>query len=250
MDVQCVLCGLQEENQEHLHWSCSISKQIWVKIFDWWGLTIKFKSVSDGCYWNWVGFCQNSDVKIGRSIAIAATLWLVWLCRNLKVFENKIYKEEDIVLLIKQRSLIWWSVGNDSHIMDGNLWHLNPSRVLSSKIILINDEEDNERDHVLYGYTDVAFKMSSDGTIFSGLSGLTKDPQGNLVFIFSGPCYASSSFHAELAAVDFLMRVVEKRDKRLPKIRLHMDSVEVFNPLLRIKAGLVQNLDLVDSSFE
>ncbi|KAK1399821.1 hypothetical protein POM88_009684 [Heracleum sosnowskyi] len=122
-------------------------------------------------------------------------------------------------------------------------------RGMSSRIHIIDGEE-NVRDHVLCGYTDDAFKMSSDQKILSGMGGFINDSQGKLIYIFSRPSDAFGTFHAELTTIDFLMKAMEKSDKSMTKIRMHLDSVEVFNLLLRIKAGLVHKLELVDASFK
>lgn len=243
-NVQCAFCGLQEENQEHLLWLCLYVKKIWVKVFDWRGISSKFNLIADGCYWNWLSFYQNSKVKIGWSISITATLWSVWLYRNLMVFEGKRYKEEEVVWLIKQRSLLWWSAGITGNRICWNLWNLNPTGALLSRLYL--SEGDNEAEYEFYSYTDGAFKMNNNGEILTGMGGFVKDSQGKLSFIFFGPSKVFDSFHAELEAIEYLLRAVEGSDKKMAKIRVHLDSEEVLKLLLRIRAGLIQILDIVD----
>lgn len=163
----------KRESHEHLLWSCKSSQKVWSMIFDWWGLSSKFSEQQHGNWWSWLNWFSTSKVKSSWGIAIVVSLWSLWLCRNRGVFERKIYKEEEILFLIKLRAFKWCEISNLVQEENKTLWAVNPEGAIlhahkNQTLSLFEEAYD------IYGFSDGSFKVNENGGITAGIGGFFK----------------------------------------------------------------------------
>lgn len=78
LDKQCVLCGLHEENFDHLFFNCAITKDLWDRMRSWMGLTKLMRSATAllsafrGIYWG------STKIHKTRLATIAATIYEIY----------------------------------------------------------------------------------------------------------------------------------------------------------------------------
>ncbi|KAK1361779.1 hypothetical protein POM88_046253 [Heracleum sosnowskyi] len=67
-EVMCVVCQSGDEDQEHLFWSCCLSKKIWKMVLDWWGFSNKLREYI--ALWNVhpLGAISNSSIATIRDM--------------------------------------------------------------------------------------------------------------------------------------------------------------------------------------
>lgn len=84
--------------------------------------------------WSWLRWLNTPSIKFGWGIALAATLWSLWLNRNRGVFEGKFYKANEVIWLIKLRAKYWCQASNllPPHNLYENIWFFSPANAISS----------------------------------------------------------------------------------------------------------------------
>ncbi|XP_045831366.1 uncharacterized protein LOC123922712 [Trifolium pratense] len=120
-ELCCAFCFREEEDINHLFFNCSISIQVWKKVYEWLDMNfITFEEV-------WKHFTTFGDLVKSKSLAKArhviwlATTWSIWRTRNNIMFRGDVF---NLALLVDQIIFIsWvWFVGRIE---------LNPSFVFS-----------------------------------------------------------------------------------------------------------------------
>ncbi|CAJ2628008.1 unnamed protein product [Trifolium pratense] len=120
-ELCCAFCFREEEDIDHLFFNCSISIQVWKKVYEWLDMNfITFEEV-------WKHFTTFGDLVKSKSLAKArhviwlATTWSIWRTRNNIMFRGDVF---NLALLVDQIIFIsWvWFVGRIE---------LNPSFVFS-----------------------------------------------------------------------------------------------------------------------
>ncbi|KAK1371306.1 hypothetical protein POM88_037398 [Heracleum sosnowskyi] len=134
--VTCSFCSehLEDQNQNHLFWGCKFAREIRSKIFEWWGFSVNIRSISSFCVWEWINWCQKSLAREVWCLTSISTLWTIWLCRNLIVFEQKVTQIEEVVWLVKVRTWKWAfaCMMVSEHLR--NLWDVNPGGAVLSRL--------------------------------------------------------------------------------------------------------------------
>ncbi|MFS7932374.1 putative reverse transcriptase zinc-binding domain-containing protein [Helianthus anomalus] len=87
-DGRCPMCGINDEDADHLLVACSFAKSVWWNI----------------CVWNY-NMATNRK-KVIYSIFLV-TLWQIWISRNETIFKGRQASVRVIVDEIKESSM-WW----------------------------------------------------------------------------------------------------------------------------------------------
>lgn len=90
---------------------------------------------------------------------------------------------------------------------------------------------------------DGAWGKSSTGVFTWGIGGNIKNKNGLLVYVFSGPCQASSSSEAEVAAILHFFHAILSKKIDICPIAVFTDSMEAIN-LVSSNSATVQNVNL------
>ncbi|KAI3451323.1 hypothetical protein Pfo_007988 [Paulownia fortunei] len=90
IDKACALCGLQEESQQHLFFTCNISSAIWRHIRVWLGITRSMTTIA-----------RTSWKSKAKRIALAYSVYQIWIARNQMIFEGLGPKTNNIICKIK-----------------------------------------------------------------------------------------------------------------------------------------------------
>lgn len=86
IDRTCIFCGLVEEMEHHIFFSCPLSYSVWEKIRSWLGLKRSMSTLPSVLKWikkeAWGTFWQS---KVKR-IALTSTVYRLWTTRNRRIF--------------------------------------------------------------------------------------------------------------------------------------------------------------------
>lgn len=64
----------------------------------------------------------------------------------------------------------------------------------------------------VFGFVDGSFRTNDSGISSAGIGGFIKDKNNRMLFIFSGPVHATTSFLAELYALKHLLQEISTSD--------------------------------------
>ncbi|XP_019264243.1 PREDICTED: uncharacterized protein LOC109241874 [Nicotiana attenuata] len=88
-DLRCMLCKAMPETIEHLFFECIISTTIWKKILQWQGLVRQPMAWQIEKEWaKKQGKGKSAEAQIYR-MALAATIYAIWIERNMRMFQGK-----------------------------------------------------------------------------------------------------------------------------------------------------------------
>lgn len=120
-----------------------------------------------------VEMVSESLIKDWLGVVIAATMWSLWLNRNRGVFENKFYKIDEVLLLIKIRSYAWCQATNLVPETRTSVWNVNPVGIISGhRVVLQRSLMDLAVD--ILGFTDGSFTRDDTAEYKSGMGGVLK----------------------------------------------------------------------------
>ncbi|MQM04716.1 hypothetical protein Taro_037517, partial [Colocasia esculenta] len=100
----CCLCGVEEENLDHLLTVCSFSKVIWDEIGKCTQINIPFTGAKELL----LGWSRKFPSKVDRVvwwIILHATIWAIWIERNNRIFRRESEPEEAVIQGIKSNVL-------------------------------------------------------------------------------------------------------------------------------------------------
>lgn len=174
-------------------------------------------------------------------------MWTLWLNRNISVFENKFYKIDEVMVLIKFRSYAWCKATSLVPELRTNIWDINPVGIISSHM---GSLQKNLLDSSVgfFGFTDGSFVRDDSRIYKSSMGGYLKDKENNLLFIFSGPLQVSSILQAEISAVMHLLKSFEESRFSKEDRVFYLDSVEALNVISRVKLGYEVGSVMIDYS--
>ncbi|KAK1393592.1 hypothetical protein POM88_012648 [Heracleum sosnowskyi] len=187
--------------------------------------------------WRWLSWCKESRLKQCWGASLVATMWLLWLARNLRIFENKSYSEDEVIFLIKLRSLKWNAANNFVVENRRNVWDIHLKGVITHNVHLQNLQLGGHKVK-LVGFSDGSL-ICHNGTRQTGIGGFLKDEGKMVKYIFSGPSMAIDVFHLELEAIIHLVESVNSSVWKENCCLFNSDNLEVVVEfILRVKAGL------------
>lgn len=174
MDTMCVVCKSFPEDQEHILWNCVFAKKLWLKVLEWWDVHNQLQGHSTFNLWRWWNWFNDQSVKIGWGLVISAAMWTLWLNGNRGVFENKFYKIDKVMVLIKYRSYAWCQANSLVPELRTNVCDINPVGIISSHK---GSVQKNLLDSAFgfVGFTDGSFVRVDSKTYVSSMGGYLKN---------------------------------------------------------------------------
>ncbi|XP_022860943.1 uncharacterized protein LOC111381398 [Olea europaea var. sylvestris] len=88
IDRRCVFCGLFEETCDHLFFKCSFTSSLWGSIRRWLGITRSMSTLAIALKWMKKENRGTSWLTKTKRVALASTVYYIWLTRNRKIFED------------------------------------------------------------------------------------------------------------------------------------------------------------------
>lgn len=236
IDTSCKICGDGVEDQMHIIWLCPSVRGIWEKVFEWWGIHARFSTSMHLDFVSWLHWFSDHAVKIGWGVLLASVLWSIWLNRNRVLFENKAYSSKEVMFLIKIRSFHWFQAVNLVSKDSSVIWRINPIGIIKAH------SSTTQRDLMsfsteVFGFVDGSFRISDSDSTSAGIRGYIKDINNKILFNFSGPVYAITSFLAELYALKHLLQEMSTSVLANKECIIYMDCEELVNLVLKIKVG-------------
>lgn len=128
VESKCKWCGIEEENFIHLIWECSLANNWWHFHHAWYHLPpFTSQKISQVL----LTLDKGKD-SLGKLTCFCATLWLIWLTRNNKMFNGITTEQGVIEHLIKNKAWQWSR--NDNLVEDKlvDLWKKNPSQAYTN----------------------------------------------------------------------------------------------------------------------
>ncbi|XP_045831669.1 uncharacterized protein LOC123923074 [Trifolium pratense] len=104
----CVFCFREEEDIDHLFFNCSVSIQVWKKIYKW--MAVDFIPFEEG----WKHFISFGDLVMSKRLAKTrhviwlATTWSIWRTRNNIVFRGYVFNLDALIDQIIFISWFWF----------------------------------------------------------------------------------------------------------------------------------------------
>lgn len=172
---------------------------------------------------------------------MAATIWVIWLGRNERIFRKIKTSVSSMVKLIKLRAFEWGVAANLIPLSSFQLWSQNPSLNASQFTLLKRDELFL---HLAKSFDFIGFTDGSFSPTKSGVGGVLLDHTGKMVYLFAGPSSMKSSILSEFEAFLLACRVLSNHWQK-SKAVICSDSSSLVTQFLRYKSGLLQSGNLI-----
>lgn len=203
-DPRCSLCGAPSENTAHIFWECSLARDGWSILGDW--LSIDFSQLDVFEMELIFKITKPKGLHFTGSVCLIATLWSIWISRNIFVFKQQRVSRGNLDHMIKQNSFTWglsFKLVSRNHV---NIWCIDPNLVIS------NYTKKAKRRLLQYwletadlvGFIDGAWSKVA-GSISAGIGELLVHKYLSTRFIFLGPVIANTPYDAEVEALCFLL---------------------------------------------
>ncbi|XP_022895208.1 uncharacterized protein LOC111409387 [Olea europaea var. sylvestris] len=88
IDRRCVFCRLFEETCDHLFFKCSFTSSLWGSIRSWLGITRSMSTLAIALKWMKKENRGTSWLTKTKRVALASTVYYIWLTRNRMIFED------------------------------------------------------------------------------------------------------------------------------------------------------------------
>ncbi|XP_071714977.1 uncharacterized protein [Rutidosis leptorrhynchoides] len=124
--VRCPLCDNDIEGINHSLLNCERVWEIWLRVFDWWGVTrptvVGLNDILEG---NVGSFGKDPGKDIWQA-ALWTSVYLIWKNRNEKVFKNKCWSAPVALSEIQVKGFEWIAKRCKRKVIDWHSWFQNP----------------------------------------------------------------------------------------------------------------------------
>lgn len=127
LDHLCLMCHLEEEDNNHLLFACSFSQKIWQNCYNWIGVQlaqhcepIQYFHMHT-CYW-----LGKSKTIIWR-VMWCAMVWSIWCHKNKIIFERVELDFDDTMEHIRLREWSWLATKVNNFSYSFYEWYMNPA---------------------------------------------------------------------------------------------------------------------------
>lgn len=96
-DLICPVCSNDVESRDHLLFKCQLASQVWDDILRWLSISCRFRSLNALLRWARLHVRKKSIWAKWTKAAFSATIYFLWVARNLKIFEGLCPSVRDVV---------------------------------------------------------------------------------------------------------------------------------------------------------
>lgn len=96
----CVLCGAEVEDRNHLWFECAYSRGVVDIVMKWLGVTVRFPTIQGWLSWFAEGDAKKTAMFQSRLYAITSVIYNIWRARNLAILRNTYMRIEETAGLI------------------------------------------------------------------------------------------------------------------------------------------------------
>ncbi|GKC11654.1 RNA-directed DNA polymerase, eukaryota, reverse transcriptase zinc-binding domain protein [Tanacetum coccineum] len=105
--ILCPLCNQAVENSDHIFFSCSLVRKVWIRFLIWWESDVtNFNSYNE-----WISWMSNSRLPKGLKGFLEGSCyvlwWLVWKFRNRILFSDASSKPDSLFDDVVHMSYLW-----------------------------------------------------------------------------------------------------------------------------------------------
>ncbi|GJU19992.1 RNA-directed DNA polymerase, eukaryota [Tanacetum coccineum] len=123
--ILCPLCNQAVENSDHIFFSCSLVRKVWIRFLIWWESDVtNFNSYNE-----WISWMSNSRLPKGLKGFLEGSCyvlwWLVWKFRNRILFSDASSKPDSLFDDVVHMSYLWLNSRSKSRI-NWNCWLKSP----------------------------------------------------------------------------------------------------------------------------
>ncbi|GAU38148.1 hypothetical protein TSUD_395930 [Trifolium subterraneum] len=104
----CVFCNLAQESASHLFLHCDRVAKVWYDLMRWLGLTVILPHNIVSSLAILVTCANNKKERAGLCLIWNAYMWVIWTVRNVCVFNNGVFMEEEVADQVKLESWKWF----------------------------------------------------------------------------------------------------------------------------------------------
>ncbi|KAJ0535599.1 putative RNA-directed DNA polymerase [Helianthus annuus] len=107
-DAVCAICGIDEENADHLFAKCLTARSVWWNVLTW--MKIPMPQNADSLQDIFVALDKCPGAKKWKKLVhliALATVWRIWKVRNSRVFEGAGFSVRKIVEWVKEDAYVW-----------------------------------------------------------------------------------------------------------------------------------------------
>ncbi|KAL4581373.1 hypothetical protein LXL04_017587 [Taraxacum kok-saghyz] len=104
---ECAICSYTMESVNHVFCDCPIAKDIWTKVFTWWGIDWRNQVSAEGILEEMVAYTQYNWEKKIRIVVWVDFLAQLWSNRNDITFNNKRRNAEELFIKGQGDAMLW-----------------------------------------------------------------------------------------------------------------------------------------------
>ncbi|XVF79090.1 hypothetical protein PTKIN_Ptkin14bG0191400 [Pterospermum kingtungense] len=119
--MSCRFCNQEKESVHHLFFACVFSWKTWAYRCVVWEVQWVYHCDPMRFFCQWINLLHGKSIDKVWSMLFGAIAWSIWLCRNEKVFNNKVLEFSQVIDLIKLK-LSHWIKAKWPHISFLDMW--------------------------------------------------------------------------------------------------------------------------------
>ncbi|WOG89358.1 hypothetical protein DCAR_0208596 [Daucus carota subsp. sativus] len=233
-DGFCEVCGNDLEHIHHLFWNCPVAKSVWLKVFEWWNINPGFINKGWGPITSLFDLVNDIKSKLSWEVTVIATLWVIWISRNNKIFRGNNPEAAIMFAIAKLRAFEWSVAANLCEAGQFLNWSNNPVAAAKQTMTL---RKDNLLISLGKSVDIMAFVDGVCSPNQSGVGGIFLDSHFNPIFVFAGPSTHRQSVLTEFEAFLLACSASQKhwRDK---KVVICSDSTIIVANFMKFKSGV------------
>ena len=105
--ILCPLCNRQQENEDHLFYSCTVVNEVWVWLLRWCNINFDQQPSIDQFLFTLMDIGKSKKQRKFLEAVVGCSLWFIWKARNNLVFNGKPFSTAIVTEEI-QSSLFTW----------------------------------------------------------------------------------------------------------------------------------------------
>ncbi|XP_071728546.1 uncharacterized protein [Rutidosis leptorrhynchoides] len=125
--VRCPICDNGLETIEHSIIFCKFAMEVWVRVFNWWGLGNASTFSIDEVFKSCSPFDSSNKSTSLWQVVKWATSYLIWKYRNHKVYCNKVASSPNVLHEIQKTCYEWIIRRSKKYKFEWNQWFTNPN---------------------------------------------------------------------------------------------------------------------------